>query len=112
MRRQDSPPAELLEQHRRDIETLDRRVLHLVRERLDLARQIGDLKRSCGVPLRNFPIQALNPITEEVADGLMRAVREWREAVVTGDSDGFASLMQECRDYLTGNADGAAGAGR
>jgi chorismate mutase/prephenate dehydrogenase len=58
MRRQDSPPAELLEQHRRDIETLDRRVLHLVRERLDLARQIGELKRSCGVPLRNFQVEA------------------------------------------------------
>ena len=58
MRRQDAPPAELLEQHRRDIETLDRRVLHLVRERLDLARQIGDLKRSCGVPLRNFQVEA------------------------------------------------------
>jgi len=59
-----------------------------------------------------FQIQALNPITEEVADGLMSAVREWREAVVAGDSDGFASLMQECRDYLTGNADDGAGAGR
>ena len=58
MRRQQSPPAELLEQHRRDIETLDRRVLHLVRERLDLARQIGELKRSCGVPLRNFQVEA------------------------------------------------------
>jgi len=58
MRRQESPPAELLEQHRRDIETLDRRVLHLVRERLDLARQIGELKRSCGVPLRNFQVEA------------------------------------------------------
>ncbi len=58
MRRQESPPAELLEQHRRDIETLDRRVLHLVRERLDLARQIGELKRSCGVPLRNFHVEA------------------------------------------------------
>jgi len=58
LRRQESPPAELLEQHRRDIETLDRRVLHLVRERLDLARQIGELKRSCGVPLRNFQVEA------------------------------------------------------
>ena len=58
MRRQESPPAELLEQHRRDIETLDRRVLHLVRERLDLARQIGELKRSCGVPLRNVQVEA------------------------------------------------------
>jgi chorismate mutase/prephenate dehydrogenase len=58
MRRQESPPAELLEQHRRDIETLDRRVLHLVRERLDLARQIGELKQSCGVPLRNFQVEA------------------------------------------------------
>ena len=54
----DSRPAELLEQHRRDIETLDRRVLHLIRERLDLARQIGDLKRRCGVPLRNFEVEA------------------------------------------------------
>ena len=54
----DSRPAALLEQHRRDIETLDRRVLHLIRERLDLARQIGDLKRQCGVPLRNFEVEA------------------------------------------------------
>ena len=47
----------LLEQHRRDIEALDRRILHLVCERLELARQIGDLKRNCGVPLRNFEVE-------------------------------------------------------
>ena len=37
--------ATILEQHRRDIEALDRRILHLVCERLELARQIGDLKQ-------------------------------------------------------------------
>ena len=41
-------PGELLEQHRRDIEALDRRILHLVCERLELARQIGELKRKVG----------------------------------------------------------------
>ncbi len=49
---------ELLDQHRRDIEALDRRILHLVCERLELARQIGELKRRCGVPLRNFEVEA------------------------------------------------------
>jgi len=53
-----SLPSELLEQHRRDIETLDRRILHLVRERIDLAREIGDLKRQCHIPLRNFEVEA------------------------------------------------------
>jgi chorismate mutase/prephenate dehydrogenase len=56
-----APPAnphQLLEQHRRDIEALDRRILHLVCERLELARQIGDLKRSLALPLRNFNVEA------------------------------------------------------
>jgi chorismate mutase/prephenate dehydrogenase len=48
----------LLDQHRRDIEALDRRILHLVRERLELARQIGELKNELGVPLRNFRVEA------------------------------------------------------
>jgi chorismate mutase/prephenate dehydrogenase len=51
-------PARLLEQHRRDIEALDRRILHLVCERLELARSIGALKRQAGVPLRNFAVEA------------------------------------------------------
>ena len=51
-------PHALLEQHRRDIEALDRRILHLVCERLELARQVGDLKRSLAVPLRNFGVEA------------------------------------------------------
>lgn len=52
----DHPP--LLDQHRRDIEALDRRILHLVCERLELARQIGDLKQAAGIPLRNFKVEA------------------------------------------------------
>jgi chorismate mutase/prephenate dehydrogenase len=48
----------LLEQHRRDIEALDRRILHLVCERLELARQIGALKQAAGIPLRNFKVEA------------------------------------------------------
>ena len=51
-------PKPLLEQHRRDIEALDRRILHLVCERLELARQIGQLKQAAGVPLRNFKVEA------------------------------------------------------
>ena len=51
-------PKPLLEQHRRDIEALDRRILHLVCERLELARQIGELKQAAGVPLRNFKVEA------------------------------------------------------
>ena len=54
----DLPPRELLDQHRRDIEALDRRILHLVCERLELARQIGELKRASGIPLRNFKVEA------------------------------------------------------
>jgi chorismate mutase / prephenate dehydrogenase len=50
-------PEELLEQHRRDIEALDRRILHLVCERLALARQVGELKNRLGVPLRNFEVE-------------------------------------------------------
>ncbi len=50
--------TEMLDQHRRDIEALDRRILHLVCERLELARQIGELKQSSGVPLRNFKVEA------------------------------------------------------
>ena len=51
-------PHALLDQHRRDIEALDRRILHLVCERLELARQVGDLKRDLAVPLRNFGVEA------------------------------------------------------
>ena len=51
-------PHALLEQHRRDIEALDRRILHLVCERLELARQVGDLKGTLAVPLRNFGVEA------------------------------------------------------
>ncbi len=51
-------PEGLLEQHRRDIEALDRRVLHLVCERLELARQIGELKDRLGIPLRNFQVES------------------------------------------------------
>jgi chorismate mutase/prephenate dehydrogenase len=48
----------MLDQHRRDIEALDRRILHLVRERLELARQVGELKTELGVPLRNFGVES------------------------------------------------------
>lgn len=51
-------PHALLEQHRRDIEALDRRILHLVCERLELARQVGELKRELRVPVRNFGVEA------------------------------------------------------
>jgi len=50
-------PRALLEQHRRDIEALDRRILHLICERLALARQIGELKNQLGEPLRNFQVE-------------------------------------------------------
>ncbi len=58
MRTSDQQPNRLLEQHRRDVEALDRRILHLVRERLELAREIGELKQSSGIPLRNFKVEA------------------------------------------------------
>jgi chorismate mutase/prephenate dehydrogenase len=50
-------PKTHLERHRRDIEALDRRILHLVCERLAVARQIGELKNQLGVPLRNFRVE-------------------------------------------------------
>jgi chorismate mutase/prephenate dehydrogenase len=50
-------PKTHLERHRRDIEALDRRILHLVCERLAVARQIGELKNRLGVPLRNFRVE-------------------------------------------------------
>jgi chorismate mutase/prephenate dehydrogenase len=50
-------PKTHLERHRRDIEALDRRILHLVCERLAVARQIGELKNELGVPLRNFRVE-------------------------------------------------------
>jgi chorismate mutase/prephenate dehydrogenase len=61
MRNQDTnskTQTALLDQHRRDIEALDRRILHLVCERLELARQIGELKQAAGIPLRNFKVEA------------------------------------------------------
>jgi len=51
-------PGPLLDQHRRDIEALDRRILHLICERLELARQIGELKQTTGIPLRNFKVES------------------------------------------------------
>lgn len=51
-------PAALLDRNRRDIEALDRRILHLVRERLEVARDIGRLKQELGIPLRNFKVEA------------------------------------------------------
>ena len=61
MRNQDADSetqTTLLDQHRRDIEALDRRILHLVCERLELARQIGELKQAAGIPLRNFKVES------------------------------------------------------
>jgi len=57
----DTPAGEaaaLLERLRTEIETLDRRVLHLVGERLDVARRIGELKVRMRVPLRDFGVEA------------------------------------------------------
>ncbi len=51
-------PRSVFEQHRRDIEALDRRILHLVCERLELARQIGELKDQLAIPLRNYQVEA------------------------------------------------------
>ncbi len=51
-------PRSVFEQHRRDIEALDRRILHLVCERLELARQIGELKDQLAIPLRNYEVEA------------------------------------------------------
>jgi len=51
-------PRAVFEQHRRDIEALDRRILHLVCERLELARQIGELKDHLAIPLRNYQVEA------------------------------------------------------
>ncbi len=59
-------PGPLLDQHRRDIEALDRRILHLICERLELARQIGELKQTTGIPLRNFKVEA--EVYERFAD--------------------------------------------
>ena len=56
--RNTTDPRRLFDQHRRDIEALDRRILHLVCERLELARQIGDLKNQLDIPLRNFKVEA------------------------------------------------------
>ena len=56
--KQTPDPHALLDQHRRDIEALDRRILHRVCARLALARQVGELKRSLAVPLRNFGVEA------------------------------------------------------
>ena len=57
-----------------------------------------------------FQIQALNPITEEVTNELIGAVKEWRNTVVTDDGDAFALLMRECRNFLAGTADNGTGA--
>jgi len=54
----DNTLTPLLDQHRRDIEALDRRILHLVCGRLALASQIGELKQAAGIPLRNFRVEA------------------------------------------------------
>jgi prephenate dehydrogenase/chorismate mutase len=51
--------SELFEQHRRDIQAIDRRILHLTCERLELAKQIGQLKISHGIPVRNFKVEAI-----------------------------------------------------
>jgi hypothetical protein len=47
-------PGQLLEQHRRDIEALDRRILHLICERLELARQIGEQAFGCFAALAGW----------------------------------------------------------
>jgi chorismate mutase/prephenate dehydrogenase len=58
VRTPDLQPNQLLDRHRRDVEALDRRILHLVCERLELAREIGELKQAAGIPLRNFKVEA------------------------------------------------------
>jgi prephenate dehydrogenase/chorismate mutase len=51
--------SKLFEQHRRDIQAIDRRILHLTCERLELAKQIGQLKMQQGIPVRNFKVEAI-----------------------------------------------------
>ena len=58
---------EALQRYRSDIEDLDRRILHLVGERLDLAKQIGRLKSRTRAPLRNFEVEA--EVHRRFADG-------------------------------------------
>ena len=59
--------SEALRRYRSDIEDLDRRILHLVGERLDLAKQIGRLKSRTRAPLRNFEVEA--EVHRRFADG-------------------------------------------
>lgn len=49
---------EALQRYRDDIEALDHRILDLVCQRLDLAKQIAELKTLTRTPLRNFEVEA------------------------------------------------------
>ncbi len=52
------PAASALDRHRSAIEALDGRILKLVARRLRVAKSVGELKGSCGIPLRNFEVEA------------------------------------------------------
>ena len=49
--------GERLEQLRRRIRNLDAALLGLVAERLELAREVGEVKRAAGVPLRDYEVE-------------------------------------------------------
>jgi len=46
----DAQTSESLERLRVDIETIDQRLIDLIAQRVSLARQVGQLKRSAGLP--------------------------------------------------------------
>ena len=49
-------PSQMLLRLREDIEGIDREIIHLLSQRVEIARHAGDVKRSLGVPVVD-PVQ-------------------------------------------------------
>lgn len=48
---------EELEKYRGQIREVNRKILRLLRERLDIVKEIGELKKREGIPLRNIQVE-------------------------------------------------------
>ena len=93
----DEPAPDPLSRLRTNIEQLDQRIIDLIGERVDLSRQVGDLKRAAGMP-------TLDPAREAAV--LRRVAAQARAAQLPDEPvrEIFWHVIALCRSAQTGDA--------
>ena len=93
----DAPAPDPLSRLRTNIEQLDQRIIDLIGERVDLSRQVGELKRAAGLP-------TLDPAREAAV--LRRVAGQARAAQLPDEPvrEIFWHVIALCRSAQTGDA--------